>query len=96
MPDFELLPSARIEYADAFQWYAGRSLIAVERFVAEMEAAFEAIQRNPELYPRWNDVYRFYMLKKFPYFIAYRQANELIVIVAIRHSTQDQDAWKGR
>jgi plasmid stabilization system protein ParE len=96
MPDFELLPSARVEYADAFQWYAGQSLIAAERFAVEIEAAFEAIRRNPELYPRWNDVYHFYLLKKFPYFIAYRQANGLVVVVAIRHTSQDQDVWKGR
>ena len=96
MIDFELLPSSRLEYAEAFQWYAEQSLVAAERFAMEIEAAFEAIRRNPDLYPRWNDTYQFYLLKKFPYFVAYRQANELVVIVAIRHSSQDQDAWKGR
>jgi plasmid stabilization system protein ParE len=96
MTDFELFPSARLEYAGAFQWYADQSLVAAERFAAEVEAAIEAIRQYPDRYPRWNDNYRFYLLKKFPYFIAYRQEKEMIVVVAVRHTSQDQDAWKGR
>jgi plasmid stabilization system protein ParE len=96
MPDLELLPGARVEYADAFHWYASQSVIAAERFVVEVEAAFEAIMQNPELYPRWNDAHSFFMLKRFPYFIAYRQTRDVVVIVAIRHTSQDQEGWIGR
>ena len=96
MTDFELLPAARLEYANAFQWYAHQNPAAAERFATEVEAAIEAIRRNPDRYPRWDDDYRFYMLRKFPYFIAYRIVADLTVIVAIRHASQDQDAWKGR
>jgi plasmid stabilization system protein ParE len=96
MVDFELLPAARAEYAAAVDWYAEQNLAAAERFVVEIDAAIDAIRRNPDLFPRWNEEYRFCILNKFPYFIAYRQAKELVVIVAVRHSSQDQDAWKGR
>lgn len=96
MADLELLPIARHEYAEAFQWYAEQSVVAAERFTAEFEAAMAAILRDPDRYPRWDDRYRFYLLDKFPYFIAYRRENELIVVVAVRHTSRDQDVWKGR
>ncbi len=70
MTDLELLPLARYEYANAFQWYADQSLVAAERFAIEFEMAIGAICQNPGRYPRWNDRYRFYLLNKFPYFIA--------------------------
>ena len=96
MTEFELLPAARLEHVNAFQWYADQSPAAAERFVTEFEAAIEAIRRNPDRYPRWDDDYRFYLVQKFAYFIAYRQVKNLVVVVTIRHASQDQDAWKGR
>jgi len=96
MTDFELFPLARLEYAGAFQWYADQSIVAAERFAAEFEAAIEAIRQHPDRYPRWNEKYRFYLLNKFPYLIAYRLEKKTIVVVADRHTSQDQDAWKGR
>ena len=43
MADVELLPIARHEYAEAFQWYAEQSVVAAERFTAEFEAAMRAV-----------------------------------------------------
>ena len=96
MPDIELLPPARLEYAEAFQWYAGQSLFAAESFVTEFDAAINSIRRYPDRYPRWDDHYRFYLFDRFPYFIAYRLEQDKIVIVAVRHTSRDQDEWKGR
>jgi len=46
MIDFELLPASRLEYAEAFQWYAEQSLVAAERFAMEIEAAFETLAQQ--------------------------------------------------
>ena len=96
MREFEILSVARLEYAEALQWYADQSLVAAERFLTEIEAALDNIQRNPESYLRWDDTYHFYLLDAFPYIIAYRYSASLIVVVAIRHTSQDQDAWQRR
>jgi hypothetical protein len=37
-----------------------------------------------------------YLVKGFPYYVAYRLRQNLVEVVAIRHSSQDQDAWRGR
>jgi plasmid stabilization system protein ParE len=66
------------------------------RFVGEMQAAIEAVQGHPDRYSRIDEIHRLYLLDRFPYYIAYRQVGGAIEIVAIRHSSQDQDAWKDR
>jgi plasmid stabilization system protein ParE len=96
MSELEFLPVARIEYANAFDWYLQRSVRAANRFVSEVEAAIDEIRRDPERFARWDETYRYRQLATFPYFIAYRLHDDEIVIVAIRHAAQDQDAWKGR
>jgi hypothetical protein len=65
-------------------------------FALEVKAAITTIRNDPERFPRWNDRYRFAILDKYPYYIAYRVKADVVVIVAIRHASRDQDAWKGR
>lgn len=96
MKKLDILLSARLEYAEAVDWYLERSVSAAERFRAEVERAIEAVHEHPGQYPRWDDTYRYYLLKKFRYFVAYRQTEDSVVIVAIRHAARDQGAWKGR
>ncbi len=96
MKKFDILLAAQLEYENAVEWYLAKSVVAANRFADEVEAAIEAIRKHPDRYPQWDDTYRFYLLNKFPYFVAYRQTPESVVIVAIRHAAQDQDAWKGR
>jgi plasmid stabilization system protein ParE len=96
MNDFVVHPAAQAEYETAVDWYAERSTVAAERFVSEVEAAIEAIQRHPESFARLDEAHRCYLLNRFPYYVAYREKPRLIEVVAIRHASQDQDAWKGR
>jgi plasmid stabilization system protein ParE len=96
MKNLDILLVARLEYASAVDWYLKKSVSAANRFSAEVDSAIEAILKDPEQYARWDDKYRFFLLRKFPYFVAYRQTEDTIVIVAIRHAAQDQNAWKGR
>ncbi len=96
MIEIKFLDVAETEYETAADWYAERSIAAADRFAAEVETAIESIRKNPEQNPRWDDRYRFRMVDRFPYYVAYRQTTELIVIVAIRHAAQDQGVWTGR
>jgi plasmid stabilization system protein ParE len=94
--DFELLPVAELEFQAAADWYAERNPTAGDRFVDEVAAAIEAIRRNPEGFGRMHRRYRICMVDGFPYYVAYRISSGVVVIVAIRHASQDQDAWKSR
>jgi plasmid stabilization system protein ParE len=96
MKKVDILLSAQLEYDNAVAWYLDQSISAAQRYGAEVEQSIDAVRKNPDQYPRWDDTYRFYLLKKFRYLVAYRQTEDAVVIVAIRHASQDQDAWQGR
>jgi plasmid stabilization system protein ParE len=92
----DVLPIAQLEFREGLRWYRERSMRAARRFALEVKATIAAIREDPERFPRWDDAYRFSILNKFPYFVAYRQTEYGVVIVTIRHASRDQDAWRGR
>jgi plasmid stabilization system protein ParE len=96
MTSVDVVATARSEFRAAFHWYRDRSPHAGRRFALEVKSSIAAIRQHPERFARWDDAYRFRMLDRFPYYVAYRHTSELVVIVAIRHAAQDQDAWRGR
>jgi plasmid stabilization system protein ParE len=96
MSDLDFLTVARTEYAAAADWYAQQSVRAADRFATEVELAIEAIQRNPMRYARWDERYRYYLLRKFPYYVAYRIESDRIVVVAVFHTARDSAIWTDR
>jgi plasmid stabilization system protein ParE len=96
MAELIILAAAEEEYNAGADWYAAKSESAADRFTCEVEDAIQAIREHPDRYQRWDDTYSFYLLNRFPYYVAYRYTSNRIVVVAIRHSSQDQDAWQGR
>ncbi len=96
MNDLAVHPAAQAEFERAADWYAKRSVAAAQRFASEVEAAKDAIRQNPESFARLDETHRFYLLNRFPYYVAYRQRPGKVEVVAIRHASQDQDVWKDR
>jgi toxin ParE1/3/4 len=56
----------------------------------------ETICSNPELYSKWDDQHRFALVRKFPYYIAYRAFPDRIEVVAIHHTSRDPAGWQDR
>jgi toxin ParE1/3/4 len=96
MAKLDTHPAAQAEYEAAIRWYAQESTAAARRFVGEVEAAMRAILGHPDRYSRLDATHRLYLLNRFPYYVAYRQLGDLVQVIAIRHSSQDQDVWKAR
>jgi toxin ParE1/3/4 len=96
MNDLVIHPAAQTEYEHAAAWYAERNATAAQRFVSEVETAIEQIRKFPDRYARIGETHRYYLLNRFPYYVAYRQKAGIVEIVAIRHAARDQDVWKGR
>jgi len=96
MNDLDFLTVAQSEYASAANWYAEQSVIAADRFATEIETAIDAIRKNPTQYARWDDRYRFCLLDKFPYYVAYRRESHKVVIVAVVHTSRDSADWTNR
>ena len=91
----DVLPIAQLEFREGLHWYRERSMRAARRFALEVKAAIAAIREDPERFPRWDDVYRFSIVSKFPYYVVYREAEGRVVIVTIRHASREPRRLEG-
>jgi toxin ParE1/3/4 len=89
-------PEAKEEAIQAREWYEEQNSIAAERFVEELEAAFEVISRRPRASPFYERPFRFLSLKKFPYLVIYRERGQEIEIMAVAHARRAPGYWKDR
>jgi plasmid stabilization system protein ParE len=88
MAEYRFLVEALADLEQAFDWYAARSESALRRFAEEVENTLAAIERSPAQFPLMDDRHRQALLKKFPYYIAFRMAGEHPLIVVIRHTSR--------
>ena len=65
-------------------------------FIAELEAAYDAIAELPETWPKFQKGFRRYLLTRFPFSIIYKDMDENIFIVAVMHNSRKPGYWLSR
>jgi plasmid stabilization system protein ParE len=97
MNELLLTEGAEEDYTESLRWYAERSKRAAEGFEAEFVSALEAITANPDCYPSCDDRHRFYLLKRYPFQIIYRESSKnRWLIVAVAHTSRRPGYWLNR
>lgn len=93
-----LLPEAKGDIADAYQWYEEQSLGLGLEFLRCVEAALLAIQRAPLGYPIVQESYRRALVRRFPFAIFFEFAADQnrCVVYAVFHCSQDPEKWRRR
>ena len=89
-------PDARSDALDAYDWYSQRSPQAAAAFQDELRDAGLAIQRNPERWARYRWGTRRYLMKRFPFLVAYRVTSTRIEVLAVAHGRRRPGYWKAR
>jgi plasmid stabilization system protein ParE len=92
----DLLPGARVDFDESFDWYAARSRLAAERFTIAVNDALKTIAENPELFAAIDPIHRACLVKRFPYRIVYRIEPDQIVVIAIAHAKRRPGYWIAR
>ena len=92
----DIHPEAVAEAQAANRWYRERSNPAADAYVAELDQAIETIAENPELWPQYVHGTRRYLLKRFPFYLVYREFAEKIEIIAVAHGRRKPGYWKSR
>jgi len=87
---------AQIEYREAAEWYAARSLFAGSNFIQEVEAAIAAIRCDPARYQPVSGGFRVFRLKRFPFKIFFSHSDSLITIYGVVHNRRRPDSWRDR
>ena len=91
-----LHPQAIKEARAAREWYSARNAEAAEAFTAELDTAIQMIDEAPRRWPRYLGETRRYLLRRFPFFVVFREANDRIEILAIAHARRQPGYWLRR
>ncbi|NQT16854.1 MAG: type II toxin-antitoxin system RelE/ParE family toxin [Planctomycetes bacterium] len=90
------LPGARRDFDESFDWYADRSAIAAERFANAVDAAMLRIAQDSRMLTHVDGVHQECPVKRFPFRIIFRHAQDQILIVAIAHAKRRPNYWQSR
>jgi plasmid stabilization system protein ParE len=96
MKPVELLPTARSDFDESFDWYAHRSPEAAERFERAVERALRQIADKPERFVMVDRIHRGCPLERFPFRLIYRIELDRVLVVAIAHAKRRPDFWPRR
>ena len=96
MPKLVLHPEIASEIKASYNWYQGQAAGLGDDFIAELEAAYDAITELPETWPKFQKGFRRYLLTRFPFSIIYKDTNETIFIVAVMHNSRKPGYWLSR
>ena len=83
------------DFRGAVLWYEEKSPGLGDEFARAVRAAADLISRGPDRWPTKNGLRR-YLLRRFPYTIAYRFASDVVEILAVAHHSRDPAVWTDR
>ncbi len=96
-----VLPEAEAEILAAVLWYEERQAGLGVDFYDSILAAIKAIGDNPRRFPRYEisvglrDLQRA-IVKRFPYLVIFEVREDLLLIIAIAHSSRLPGYWSDR
>ena len=96
MTEFLFHPEAQAEFTEAVRWYQIRSARTASRFEADLERVLKRIRKAPEMFPVYDELYRFALLDRFPYSVVYQVQDLQLYVVAVAHSSRAPNYWRGR
>lgn len=96
MRPVRIRPTARLEVAEAFEWYLQRSGVAAQRFLDAVDEAIGAIEEAPERSPIIHGHLRRVLLRRFPYAIYYRVFPAVVSVVGVIHGSRHPHSWLQR
>jgi plasmid stabilization system protein ParE len=87
---------AEADIAEAALWYERQRAGLGREFIGEVDACFDLIARQPEVFPVVHRHARLGLLRKFPYLVVYRVFPDFISVVAVMHGRRHPRRWKSR
>lgn len=80
----------------AFDWYEEQRPGLGSEFLEQIEAVFERIEDNPELYESVFRTVSRALVRRFPYSVYFVLANRNPVVIAVLHQRRSPVRWRGR
>jgi len=89
-------PQAVAEARAAREWYQARNAEVAEAFMAELDSALDQIEEAPRQWPPYLGDTRRYLLRRFPFFVVYRETKGGIEVLTVAHAHRQPGYWVGR
>ena len=89
-------PRADIDIEAAFEWYERERPGLGLEFLDELRAAYGRIVDGPLKYQQLRSNIRRALLKRFPYAVFFTVEDEIIVVLAVLHTSRDPAEWQRR
>lgn len=92
----DLSAEAEVDFDKSFEFYFEDSPKVADTFFKQINHSFENIIQNPNSFPIAYKDARKYIVKKFPFVIYFRIADDIIQIIAIFHTSRNPEIWNER
>lgn len=89
-------PAAQRDLEEASRWYESQRQGLGGDFLDEFLSVTSRISERPLAYPEVGRAARRAMLRRFPFGVFYRIANDAVVVVAVMHSSRNPRRWMER
>jgi toxin ParE1/3/4 len=96
MIEVEVSSLAKIDFAEARDWYENKKPGLGIRFMDYVELCIESIRRFPEMNEAVGGGYRRAMVSVFPYVIYYKIGAAKVQIIGMFHTARDSRQWQRR
>ncbi|MFV8749412.1 type II toxin-antitoxin system RelE/ParE family toxin [Nannocystaceae bacterium ST9] len=91
-----LTEAARVDLFDAIEWYERHSEGTADRFVAEYRRVRSLVAESPERWPRIEPTAHHFVFRDFPYSLVYTVAEDLVMVLAVKHHSRAPEYWLAR
>ncbi len=89
-------PEAEQETDEAVAWYEEREPGLGLRLLHDLDVAYAAIARRPELFQPVGDGFRRALLHTFPYAVFFELDGEAVVVHSVFHCARNPAIWQSR
>ena len=99
MLQLEVVPGARLEILEATQWLAEQSPGLADDLASEIHRVILLLRRQPGLgapVPGAHDGTCKMMLRRFRYVLIYRVQEDVLLVIALMHSSRRPGYWADR
>lgn len=88
--------AARVEFAEAAEWYEAKKPGLGAEFVAEIDRCLERAAERPDGFPVVHHGLRRAAVRRFPYCVYFRDDTRQIRVFAVFHTSRDPMVWRDR
>lgn len=96
MASLIICSAAETDYTESLCWYAERSPNTAREFDGEFDRALKEILSDPTRFPLCDARHHYFLMRRFPFRIIYRFADDEVIIIAVAHAARSPDFWADR